>query len=209
MKNLLRMGVVFWLFAGTQVVYAQEKSKSLYAEFGFGFGQTLFFGDTKQKVGNALGASFDPGVVSNLFMSFYYTPQKLKGFGIGGRIKGSIAGPVREGNDDFFFNYYTFGPTIKYYPFSKQFNKGSYTRLTVGSGQLTTKRANEESNNYTHQFAVGGIVMGGIGYTFLIANKTFSIESEFEFSNRNGTVQGIGDDTFQSGQLGVNLIYSF
>ncbi len=209
MKHVLKMGIAVGLFVCAQVVHSQEKSQPLYAEFGLGFGQTLFFGDTKQKVGNALGASFDPGVVSNLFMSFYYTPQKLKGVGIGGRIKGSIAGPVGEGNDDFFFNYYTFGPTIKYYPFSQQFNKGFYTRISFGSGQLTTKRANDETKNYTHQFAVGSTLMGGLGYTFLLADKSFSIETEFEYSSRNGTVQSIGEQTFQSGQIGLNLVYSF
>ena len=201
---------ILTIMTATFAAKAQEKELPVYGEFGLGFGQTLFFGDTKNQVRDALGGTFEPGITSNLAMAFYYAPKKWKGLGIGSRIKGSIATSV-EGDfgDSYFFNYYNLSASAKYYAFSRQFNKGVYGRASVGFGQLTTKRANDETKNYVHQFAVGSTFTGSIGYSFTFKKSAISLEAEFESSSRNGTIKGIGDQSIRSGQIGLNVIYSF
>jgi hypothetical protein len=205
-KILLFSAFILAAFAAS----AQEKKLPVYGEFGLGFGQTLFMGDTQNQLRSALGGSFDPGITNNLMMAFYYAPSKWKGLGIGSRIKGSIATSV-EGDfgDSYFFNYYNLSASAKYYPFSQKFNKGFYARGGIGFGQLTTKRANDEKKEYVHQFAVGSTLTGSIGYSFPLRHSAISLEAEFETSSRSGTIDGIGDESIRSGQLGVNLIYSF
>jgi hypothetical protein len=192
------------------VANAQEKKLPVYGEFGVGFGQTLFMGETKNQVRSALGGAFEPGITGNLSMAFYYAPEKWKGLGLGSRIKGSIAGSViGDFGDSYFFNYYNLSFSAKYYAFSGQFNRGLYARGSIGFGQLTTKRANEVTNNYVHQFAVGSTLTGSIGYSFPFNKSAISLEAEFESSSRSGTINGLGDQSIRSGQIGLNVIYSF
>jgi hypothetical protein len=192
------------------VANAQEKKLPVYGEFGVGFGQTLFMGETKNQVRAALGGAFDPGITGNLSMAFYYAPENWKGLGLGSRIKGSIAGSIiGDFGDSYFFNYYNLSFSAKYYALSGQFNRGLYARGSIGFGQLTTKRANEVTNNYVHQFAVGSTLTGSIGYSFPFNKSAISLEAEFESSSRSGTINGIGDQSIRSGQIGLNVIYSF
>lgn len=202
--------LMFALVATVLVANAQEKKLPVYGEFGLGFGQTLFMGETKTQIRSALGGTFDPGVTGNLSMAFYYAPEKWKGLGLGSRIKGSAAGSViGDFGDSYFFNYYNLSFSAKYYAFSGQFNRGLYARASVGFGQLTSKRANEVTNNYVHQFAVGSTLTGSIGYSFPFNKSAISIEAEFESSSRSGTINGLGEQSIRSGQAGINVIYSF
>lgn len=202
--------LMFALVATVLVANAQEKKLPVYGEFGLGFGQTLFMSETKTQIRSALGGTFDPGVTGNLSMAFYYAPEKWKGLGLGSRIKGSAAGSViGDFGDSYFFNYYNLSFSAKYYAFSGQFNRGLYARASVGFGQLTSKRANEVTNNYVHQFAVGSTLTGSIGYSFPFNKSAISIEAEFESSSRSGTINGLGEQSIRSGQAGINVIYSF
>jgi hypothetical protein len=42
-----------------------------------------------------------------------------------------------------------------------------------------------------------------------LKHSAISLEAEFETSSRNGTVNGVGEQSIRSGQLGLNLLYSF
>jgi hypothetical protein len=191
------------------LVQAQEAKLPVYGEIGLGFGQTLFMGDTKAQLRDALGGTFNPGITSNLMMAFYYAPQKWKGLGVGSRIKGAIASSVTgDFGDSYFFNYYNLSASAKYY-FGRTFNKGLYGRAGLGFGQLTTKRANEITNSYVHQFAVGTTLTGSVGYSLPFKKTALGLEAEFESSSRNGTINEIGDQSIRSGQVALNLIYSF
>jgi hypothetical protein len=198
------------LSAASFTVKSQESKSPVYGEFGLGFGQTLFMGETKNQVRAALGGTFNPGITSNLVMAFYYAPTSWKGLGIGSRIKGSIATSAPgDFGDSYFFNYYNLSASAKYYAFSGRFNKGLYGRAAVGFGQLTTKRANEATKEFVHQFAVGSTFTGSIGYSFALKKSAISLEAEFESSSRNGTIKSIGDQSIRSGQVGFNAIFSF
>lgn len=206
MKNVFLTSA---LFLTALVASAQSTKPTVYGEFGLGFGQTTFGSDTKAQLRSALGGAFDPGITNNLMMAFYYAPEKWKGFGVGSRIKGAIAtSKTGDFGDSYFFNYYNISATAKYYA-SRQFNKGLYGRAGIGFGQLTTKRANETTNTYVHQFAVGNTLTGSIGYSLPTKRGALSLEAEYEQSSRNGTIDKLGEQTISSGQVAVNLIFSF
>lgn len=210
MSNMKHLSILTILLVSAFTLKAQNTKPQVYGEVGMGAGQTLFFADTKNQLRQALGGAFNPGITSNLIMAFYYAPEKWKGLGIGSRIKGSIATSViGDFGDSYFFNFYNLAISTKYYAFSKQFNKGSYGRLGVGFGQLTTKRANEETNSYIHQFAVGNTITGSIGYSLPFSKSSISFEAEYEASSRSGTINGVGDQNIRSGQAAINIIYTF
>ncbi|CAI8229726.1 MAG: Uncharacterised protein [Cryomorphaceae bacterium] len=52
--------------------------------------------------------------------------------------------------------------------------------------------------------------MAGLGYTFPFKKNTLSIEMQYEYANRNGTITGEGGSvSFITGQIGGNIIFSF
>lgn len=191
--------------------YAQtEKKVKIFAEFGLGFGQTLFFGDIKENLQEAYGGTFDPGTGNNLMMGFHYAPAHWNGFGLGSRIKGTFGSSVTGTNDEeFIFNYYNLGISGKYHFLTKQFNKGLYGRSGVGFGQFTSKRQDEDLKLYKHQYAIGSTISAGLGWAIPLKKMAISVEAEFEYSSRNGTIDGKGSTTFTSGQIGVNVLLSF
>ena len=197
------------LFASS-MAYGQSHKIPVYAEAGLGFGQTLFSSDIRDKLRQSLGGSFEPGIGNNLLVAFYAAPDRWKGLGIGSRVKGTFGTPVKgESGDSYIFNYYHVSASAKYY-FRQGFNKGFYGRGSLGFGQLTTKRLNETTKSYVHQYAIGTTLAAGLGYSFPLRNASLGLEAEFETSSRNGTVSGVGDgQVFKSGQLGLNLLYSF
>jgi hypothetical protein len=188
-----------------------DKTKSVYAEVGFGFGKTLFFGDTKALLKEGYGATFNPGTAINILMGFSYAPQNWKGFGLGSRITGTIGNTVKGdgNNDDFAFNYYNTAITTKYYPISKEFNKGLYVGASFGFGQFTTERSNKETKLLKHLYGLGTTFTATTGYSFLIGKRTFSIEAQYDYSNRNVGIDGKDEFSLKSGQIGGNIIYSF
>jgi hypothetical protein len=215
MKNLivgLTVGMSSLLAPSANAQSASEKKSKLpvYGEFGLGWGQTLFFGDMKTLLAQSYGGSFSPGIGNNLIMGFYVSPNNWKGLGVGARIKGTFGTSVKgDQGDSYIFNYYNLAVTAKYHALSKTFNKGLYVRGSFGFGQFTTKRINEATQLYKHQYAIGTSLMGGIGYTIPFKKTALSIEMEFDHSNRNGTIDGKGDAKYRSGQLGGNIVLSF
>lgn len=215
MKKLiatLAVGLSSSLFQFSNAQTAPEKKSKpiIYGEFGLGTGQTLFFGDMKSKLFQSYGGSFSPGIGNNVIMGFYVAPERWKGLGIGTRIKGTFGTSVKGDNgDSYIFNYYNLAVSAKYYALSKTFNKGFYVRGSWGFGQFTTKRVNEATKLYKHQYAIGSSLMGGIGFTIPLKKMSLSIETEFDYSSRTGTINGIGGSSYQSGQLGGNIILSF
>ncbi|WP_445908735.1 hypothetical protein [Yeosuana sp.] len=187
-----------------------EKKAKIFAEFGLGFGQTLFSGDIKENLQLAYGGTFDPGTGNNLIVGFHYAPDSWKGFGLGSRIKGTFGSSVTgTNNENYIFNYYNLGLSGKYYFLSKEFNKGLYSRAGLGFGQFTSKRENEAQKLYKHQYGIGSTLTAGLGWTFPLKKMAISVEAEYEYSSRNGTIDGIGDKSFTSGQIGGNVILSF
>ncbi len=200
---------LFTQFAEAQT-FTEKTRFPVYGELGLGFGQTLFFSDMKAQLIKSYGGAFDPNIGNNLMMGFYIAPENWKGLGLGSRIKGTFGTSVTGDNgDSYIFNYYNLAITAKYYVINREFNKGLYIRGSFGFGQFTTKRVNEAVNLYKHQYAIGTSLMGGIGYTIPFKKTALSFEAEFDYSNRNGTIDGLGDAGYKSGQIGGNIILSF
>ena len=196
--------------ATTATAQQAETKKPVYAEVGLGFNKTLYFGDTRARLTQALGGSARPGTGNNILAGFYVAPEKWRGLGVGSRISGSFGAPVTgDHGDDYIFNYYNLALAAKYYGLSREFGRGLYLRGSAGFGQLTTKRFREETNFYRHQYALGTSFMGGLGYTLPRKGWSLGLETEFETASRSGTVDGVGSQTFHSGQLGINVILGF
>lgn len=195
----------------SECLLGQDRKPTMYGEVGLGFGQTLFFNGITGNLEESLGGSFDPGIGNNVMMGFYVVPTSWKGLGIGSRIHGTFGTPVSgDLGDEYVFNYYNLAVSLKYYWLSGQFNDGLYTRAGVGFGQMTVKRLNENAQRYVHQYAIGSTFTGSVGYTFSFQRTALSIEGQFEYSGRNGTVTNRGDGVrFNSGQVGGNVILSF
>lgn len=213
-KSILTLTVsllcLFTLLTNAQTPGDKKQKLPVYAEVGLGWGQALFFGDMRAQLIRSYGGAFEPGIGNNLMMGFHAAPDKWKGLGLGSRIRGTFGSSVEGDNgDNYIFNYYNLAISAKYYAFSREFNKGLYLRGSLGFGQFTTKRQNEATNLYKHQYAIGSSLMGGIGYTIQLKKTALSFEAEFEYSSRGGTIDGIGNATYQSGQIGGNVIISF
>jgi hypothetical protein len=193
-----------------QKLATMEKNISIYGEFGFGLGQTIIPASTQDILTIALGGAFKPVGALNTTTAFYYAPKKWKGLGLGTRFMLSGGSGAKGANgDDYFFNYYNLSVSAKYYALSRKFNEGLYIRGALGIGQLTTKRANDASKSFTHQFAIGNTLTANIGYSLPIGQKAISLEIHYETSSRSGTINTLGDKALKSSQIGGNIIYSF
>lgn len=105
MKNLFTKTVALIMITITSSNAQTEKKSRIFAEFGFGFGQTIIPTATQDDLAVALGGAFDPVGAANLTTAFYYAPEKWKGLGLGSRLMWS-GGPGAKGDygDDYFFN---------------------------------------------------------------------------------------------------------
>lgn len=228
MRTLLQILLfcAFWLAqlfaASAQMSSAQEAKRPserlperlpVYGEFGFGGGQTLFFGDIRTKLAQSIRAGdFMPNSGFNTVLGFMVAPESWSGLGLGARAKVFAASPSNGAQSErYFFNYYNAGFCGKWYALTQKYNDGLYLRGSWGFGQLTAKRDNSPAKEeYLHQFAVGSTFTGGLGWTFPVGLVGISIEAEFETSSRNGTITGVGEgQLFQSGQIGLNVLISF
>lgn len=205
--NLITLAL---LILASNVVLGQSNKIRIYGEVGLGAGQTLINSSTMNSLETALGGRFEPNIGNNLMMAFYISPEKWKGLGIGSRIHGTFGSPATgTNNNEYIFNYYNLSVAAKYFLLKREFNKGLYVNGSIGFGQFTAKRLNESTEEYQHQYAVGSCLTGGLGYTFPFTKTALSVEVQYENANRNGTVTGVGDVSFRSGQIGGNIILSF
>lgn len=198
------------LFAAfsTSVIFAQKTP--VHAEVGLGWGQTILSTKTEALLATALGSTFEAGIGNNLHTAFYVAPEHWKGLGIGSRIKGTFGTSKKGANgDDYIFNYYNLAISAKYFPFSKTFNKGVYARGSFGFGQFTSKSVNETNKQYRHQYAIGATTTISLGYALKLKRNSIGIEAEYENSSRNGTITGLGEARFTSGQIGGNIYITF
>jgi len=208
MKNtIIAIGLLVFV---SNFVLGQSSKTRIYGEVGLGAGQAIINASSKASLDNALGGAFEPNIGNNLMMAFYVSPEKWKGLGIGSRIYGTFGSPAHgTNNSSYVFNYYNLSLAAKYFILSREFNKGLYVNGSFGFGQFTVKRRNESANEYQHQYAIGTSIMTGAGYTFPFKKTALSIEFQYENANRSGTVNGVGDMRFKSGQIGGNIILSF
>ena len=210
-KSLLSVAFVVCLYCSAN---AQSEKIPVYAHVAIGYGNTFFYGSLadKETINDNRGYGRNQGNTLSTF--FYAAPTSWRGLGIGSGVKGFFATPNNGGNDEtYFFNYYHVGLGLKYYPFSKVFNKGFSIKSNVGFGQMTEKTRFNADNRYEHQFAVGTTLLGGIGYSLPIGKSkrtALNIDFEAEYSSRSGDVTGIGEgQRFQNSHVSINVGLGF
>lgn len=206
--------IAFIVLSSFQLSHGQEKKVPVYAHVAIGYGNTFFQGTLSEKetINDQRGFGRNQG--STLSTFFYAAPENWKGLGIGSGVKGFFASPNEGGdNETYLFNYYHVGLGLKYYPFSKQFNKGFSIKANFGFGQMTEKTKFNNTQTYEHQFAVGTTLLGGFGYSVPIGKQkttSFNIEFEAEYSNRRGDVTGVGEDQdFENSHVSINFGIGF
>ena len=193
--------------------FAQKEKIPVYAHVAIGYGNTFFYGSLAEKetLNDSRGYGRNQG--STLSTFFYAAPENWKGLGVGSGIKGFFAAPNNGGdNETYLFNYYHVGLGLKYYPFSKVFNKGFCVKTNVGFGQMTEKTRFNNTLTYEHQFAVGVTLLGGVGYSIPIGQgKTaINIDFEAEYANRGGDVTGLGENQrFENSHVSLNVGIGF
>ncbi len=204
------ISILTFCLLASQMCFSQSQKTRIFGEIGLGAGQAIINTSTKNSLETALGGTFEPSIGNNLMMAFYVSPENWKGLGVGSRIHGTFGSPASgTNNSEYVFNYYNLALAAKYFVLSREFNKGLYLNGSLGFGQFTAKRLNEATNEYQHQYAIGTSLMGGLGYTFPFKKTALSVEVQYENANRNGTVTRKGELSFQSGQIGGNIILSF
>jgi hypothetical protein len=209
-KTLLVISTLLCLqFSGK----AQDAKMPVYGNVALGYGNTFFYGTLadKETINDGRGFGRNQGFTLSTF--FYVSPESWKGLGIGSGVKGFFATPNNGGNNEtYLFNYYHVGLGLKYYPFSRTFNKGFCVKSNFGFGQMTEKTKFNSTKTYEHQFAIGTTLLGGIGYS-LPLNKgklALNIDLEAEYSNRRGDVTGKGEDQrFQNSHVSMNFGFGF
>ncbi|MBC8112677.1 MAG: hypothetical protein H7Y04_16635 [Verrucomicrobia bacterium] len=194
-------------------IQAQSQKIPVYAHLAMGYGNTFFYGTLAEKEtrNDQRGYGRNQGFTLSTF--FYVSPESWKGLGIGSGVKGFFATPNNgDNNETYLFNYYHVGVGLKYYPFSKTFNKGFCVKSNVGFGQMTEKTKFNTTKIYEHQFAIGTTLLGGLGYALPLGkNKTcLTVEFEAEYANRKGDVSGKGEDqSFQNSHISLNVGIGF
>ncbi|MEL6537842.1 MAG: hypothetical protein AAFQ98_20650 [Bacteroidota bacterium] len=199
---------------GWGTTFAQVDKVPVYAHVALGYGNTFFYGSLAEKetLNDTRGFGRNQGQTLSSF--FYAAPENWNGLGIGSGVKGFFATPNQGGNNEtYLFNYYHVGLGLKYHPFSKQFNRGWYTKTNVGFGQMTEKMRYNDELRYEHQFALGTTVLGGVGYALPLGaakQAALTIDLEAEYSSRRGDVTDLGENQlFQNSHVSVNVGVSF
>ncbi len=209
--------IILWVLCtllSCTVLQSQTNKVPVYASVALGYGNTFFSGTLSDKETINDGRGFGRNQGNTLSTFFYAAPANWNGLGVGAGVKGFFATPNNGGeNETYLFNYYHVGLGLKHFPFSKEFNKGLYTKANFGFGQMTEKMKYNDEQRYEHQFAIGTTLLGGIGYAVPIGqanNIALTFDLEAEYASRRGDVTGLGEDqTFQNSHVSFNIGLSF
>lgn len=175
-------------------------SSFTYGEFKFGYGLTQFGTGLEEafKAGNFSNSSGGVGTIAA-----YHKFKKIPFFNFGVKFKALGAAPSR-GDDGYemFFNFWSTGFGLKYFPFQRQAKSG----LFIGAdyyytSQFTQKYRNNSEKIFNHQFAIGSAFSGAIGYDISFKNVGFILGIEYEIAYRRGEVNELGDKSFSNSNI--------
>ena len=181
-----------------------ENTSFTYAEFRGGYGVNIFGSGLKDRY-NAGNFSTSGGGLASL--AAYHKFKKINCLNLGIKYKSLGAAPATGNNgQEMFFNYWGAALTTKFFPMDKNAKKGIYIQGDYFFvTQFTQKYRTTAANVFDHQFAIGSGFAGGVGYDLPLKNaKTMlTIGIEYETSNRQGEVSGVGNKQFKSSNFGV------
>lgn len=179
----------------------EEKGASFtYGEFKFGYGITQFGKGLKEDFEEGNFSTSSGGVGT---LAAYHKFKKIPYLNFGLKFKALGAAPS-SGDDDYemFFNYWSTGFGLKYFPFNRNARSGIFLGVDYYyTSQFTQKYRNTSEKIFNHQFAIGNAFAGAIGYDISYKNVGFIFSVEYEIANRQGEVSGIGDRTFSNSNV--------
>lgn len=174
-----------------------------FAYIGIGYGVTQF--------GEGLEDRFDAGNFSNsgggvFDLAVFRKPRWLPHAAIGLRYKNLGASPsTGDGGEEMFFNYWSTGVAVRYYPLDRAAVSGLYLQpeFTFVT-QFTQKYRVESEQRYDHQFAIGSGAAVSVGYGFPLWGGRAGLEvaALFDYASRGGEVTGVGSRAFTNTNLG-------
>jgi len=210
MKSIIPTLIFFSLFLKSFSQNLQENQSFTYGEFKTGYGISIFGKGLKERY-NAENFSTSGGGV--YYISAFRKFKNVNYLNFGLKFKALGASPASNSNgDEMFFNYWGAALSTKYYPFTKEANKGivlliDYFFIT----QFTQKYRNQTNKIFEHQFAIGSGIAGGIGYEFMMFKDRFRscVSIDYELDSRTGEVNNIGKKKFISQSLAITLGFKF
>jgi hypothetical protein len=176
-----------------------------YGEFKAGYGITQFSTGLKERFESENFSTSSGGLFS---VAAYRKFKKLNYMHLGLKFKGLGASPSRgDNNSEMFFNFWGASFSAKYFPFSKSATKGIYLQGDYNfSTQFTQKYRNSAALEFDHQFAIGSSFTLGLGYHYPLKNRYALVATvEYDWANRQGEVQGIGEKQFKNTNLAFQL----
>ena len=176
------------------------KSSFTYGEFKFGYGITQFGSGLKEdfEAGNFSASSGGVGTIAA-----YHKFNKIPFLNFGVKFKALGSAPS-SGDDGFemFFNYWSTGFGLKYFPFQREARSGVFIGADYYyTSQFTQKYRNPTEKIFNHQFAIGSAFSGAIGYDISYKNVGFVLGMEYEVASRQGEVSGVGDKNFSNSNI--------
>jgi hypothetical protein len=212
MKNL----ILFLLLTGSvsSTLFSQQdtppssenySSSFTYGEFKAGYGATQFSTGLKERFKTGNFSTSGGGLFS---ISAYRKFEKLNYVHLGLKFKGLGAAPSQgDNNSEMFFNFWGTAFSTKYFPISKSASNGIYLQGDYNfTTQFTQKYRNSGALEFDHQFAIGSSFTLGLGYHYPLKNRYALVATvEYDWANRQGEVQGIGDKQFRNTNLAFQL----
>jgi hypothetical protein len=189
----------------TSLTSESTSSSFTYGEFKAGYGVTQFSAGLKERFESGNFSRSGGGLFS---VAAYRKFQKLNYVHIGLKFKALGAAPSRgDNNSEMFFNFWGAAISAKYFPFSKSASKGVYLQGDYNfTTQFTQKYRNSAALEFDHQFAIGSSFTLGLGYHYPLKNRYALVTTiEYDWANRQGEVQGIGDKQFSNTNLAFQI----
>jgi hypothetical protein len=208
MKSTILAFTICILCCATHISEAQTKWENnayTYGEFKVGYGLTQFSTGLSEQFESG---NFSPsgGILASI--AAYRKFEKINHLHFGLKFKGLGAAPSSGDNgQEMFFNFWGTAISVKYFPTDKTAVKGAYLQGGFNFlSQFTQKYRNTEALQFDHQFAIGYSVAIGLGYQYPL-KKGFGLVAsvEYDWANRNGEVNDIGDMQFQNSNIAIQL----
>ncbi len=189
------------------------KKLPVFGAFSVGYGNTFLRGALGDKETTNDGRGFGRNDGFSFSTFYYWSPDRLRGLGIGTGIKGFIARPNEGGdNETYTYNYYHVGLGIKSYLFTNTFNRGFALKANLGYGPATERMEFANTNTYDYQNANGLVYLAGLTYSLPLGESrtAFTVDFDYEYSSRRANITGSSESVnFINSHVSLNFGLTF
>lgn len=184
---------------------SKSNDRFTYGEFKGGYGITRFSTGLNERFEKGNFSRTGGGLFS---IAAYRKFGNLNHLQLGLKFKGLNASPSRgDNNNEMFFNFWGTSVSMKYFPLSKNTEKGIYLQGDYNFvTQFTQKYRDTKALQFDHQFAIGSSYTVCMGYQYPLKNRYSILASvEYDLATRRGEVQGIGDVQFKNSNIAFQI----